>query len=76
VVKSLEDKGHDKKKFNSINKVGSSTGAKSYLSIENFHEYVHSGTVQPSSSELKTKWDNLQEFFEILWESLKPKKTK
>ena len=74
IVKSLESKGHDKKKFNNINKVGSATGAKSYLSIENFHEYVHSGTTQPSSSELKTKWDNLQEFFEILWESLKTKK--
>jgi len=74
VVQSLKDKGIDEKKFNNINKVGSATGAKSYLSIENFHEYVHSGTTQPSSSELKTKWDNLQEFFEILWESLKPKK--
>ena len=75
VVKSLEGKKYDKKKFNNINKVGSSTGSKSYLSIENFHEYVHSGTTQPTSSELKGKWDNLQEFFEILWEDLN-KKTK
>lgn len=74
VVKSLEGKGYDKKTFKNINKVGSATGVKSYLSIENFHEYVHSGTTQPSSSELKAKWDNLQEFFEILWESLQAKK--
>jgi len=70
VVKNLEDKKYDKNKFNNINKVGSSTGQKSYLSIENFHEYVHSTTTQPSSSELKSKWDNLQEFFEILWSDL------
>lgn len=80
VVKSLENKKYDKKKFNNINKVGSATGQKSYLSIENFHEYVHSTTTQPSSSELKSKWDNLQEFFEILWSDLnkkvKTKKTK
>lgn len=73
VVKSLESKNYDKNKFNNINKVGSSTGQKSYLSIENFHEYVHSTTTQPSSSELKSKWDNLQEFFEILWGDLNKK---
>ncbi len=80
VVKSLKNKAHEKQKFSNINKVGSSTGPKSYLSIENFHEYVHSTTTQPSSSELKSKWDNLQEFFEILWKDLdkeaKLKKTK
>lgn len=75
VVKRLENKKYDKKNFNNINKVGSSTRQKSYLSIENFHEYVHSTTTQPSSSELKSKWDNLQEFFEILWGDLN-KKTK
>ena len=37
------------------------------LSIENFHEYVHSFKVQPSPIDLIYKWDNLQEFFEILW---------
>ncbi len=73
VVKSLEGKKYEKKKFNNINKVGSATGQKSYLSIENFHEYVHSTTTQPSSSELKSKWDNLQEFFELLWEDLNKK---
>lgn len=73
VVKSLEGKKYDKKKFNNINKVGSATGQKSYLSIENFHEYVHSTTTQPSSSELKSKWDNLQEFFEILWGDINKK---
>ncbi|MDD4575839.1 MAG: hypothetical protein PHI36_05370 [Bacteroidales bacterium] len=74
VIKSLEGKKYDKNKFNNINKVGSAKGQKSYLSIENFHEYVHSTTTQPSSSELKSKWDNLQEFFEILWKPTKPKK--
>ena len=67
VVETLKGKGHDKNKFNNINKVGSSKG---YLSIENFHEYVHSSTVEPTSGELKGQWDNLEEFFEILWGDL------
>ena len=64
VVNSLENKGHDQEKFHNINKVGSREG---YLSIRNFHEYVHSHTTEPTSSDLKGQWNNLQEFFEILW---------
>ncbi|TFB13266.1 hypothetical protein E3V33_02575 [Candidatus Marinimicrobia bacterium MT.SAG.4] len=45
------------------------------LSIENFHEYVHSTHYQPSPSDLKLKWDNLEEFFEILWDYLNMKST-
>ena len=41
------------------------------LAIENFHSYVHSYKSQPCSSDLILKWDNLEEFFEILWKSLK-----
>jgi len=67
VTKSLIEKGYDKKIFNNINKVGSAKKENTYLSIENFHEYVHSYTTQPSPNELKLKWDNLQEFFETLW---------
>jgi hypothetical protein len=74
VVESLKGKGYEEKKFNNINKVGSSTTQQSYLSIDNFHEYVHSYTTQPTSSELKAKWDNLEDFFEILWDSLTSKK--
>lgn len=43
------------------------------LAIENFHRYVHSYKTQPTSSDLKTKWDNLEEFFQILWKSLEEK---
>ena len=43
------------------------------LSIENFHEYVHSFKVQPSPIDLIYKWDNLQEFFEILWKEIAKK---
>ncbi len=73
VVKSLEDKGYDKKLFNNINKVGSAKKENTYLSIDNFHEYVHSTTTQPSTNELKLKWDNLQSFFETLWLDLNKK---
>lgn len=70
VVKHLKEKGHDEEIFKNITKVGSASSQKSYLSIVNFHEYVHSTTTQPSSNELKAKWDNLEEFFVTLWESL------
>ncbi len=70
VVKSLCSKGYDQRTFNNINKVGSAKKENSYLSIDNFHEYVHSTTTQPSSSELKLKWDNLQPFFELLWDDI------
>jgi hypothetical protein len=73
VVISLEEKGYDKRIFNNINKVGSAKKENTYLSIDNFHEYVHSTTTQPCSSELKSKWDMLQPFFEILWVELNKK---
>lgn len=73
VVNSLENKGYDKKIFNNINKVGSAKKENTYLSIDNFHEYVHSTTTQPSTNELKLKWDNLQLFFETLWLDLNKK---
>ena len=62
----------EKKQLKNIRTVA--TDKNNLLAIENFHSYVHSYKSQPSSSDLKLKWDNLQEFFEILWESLKPKK--
>ena len=67
VVNSLKTKGYSAKTFNNINQVSSAPTNKSYLSIHKFHEYVHSSVVQPTSSELKLKWDNLQPFFELLW---------
>ncbi|HYD03772.1 MAG TPA: hypothetical protein VEC16_05745 [Alphaproteobacteria bacterium] len=39
----------------------------SILSIDNFHEYVHSFKNQPLLSDLIYAWDNLQGFFEMLW---------
>lgn len=50
------------------------TDKNNLLAIENFHSYVHSYKTQPTSSDLILKWDNLEEFFEILWESLQSKK--
>ena len=73
VVDSLKSKGYDNKTFNNINKVASAKGVHSFLSIHNFHEYVHSTVTQPSSNELKTKWDNLQSFFELVWQDLNKK---
>ncbi|MFA7662386.1 MAG: hypothetical protein WCX88_00515 [Patescibacteria group bacterium] len=62
------------KQLKNIRKVA--TDHNSILAIENFHEYVHSYKSQPSPSDLKLKWDNLQEFFEILWGSFKIKNKK
>lgn len=52
----------------------SSAKKKDILHIQRFHEYIHSSTIQPDAASLKAKWDNLQEFFEILWGDLEKKK--
>jgi hypothetical protein len=70
VVSKMIEVGYDKKLFKDITIVGSSSKQQSYLSIEKFHQYVHSSTLEPSSSELKSKWDLLEPFFKILWEDL------
>lgn len=57
-----------KKQLTNIRKVA--TDKANILGIQNFHDYVHSYKTQPSSSDLKLKWDNLQEFFQILWDHL------
>ena len=46
------------------------SGNSSILSIEHFHDFVHSGNIGPEPEDLKIKWDNLQEFFEILWKNI------
>ncbi len=46
----------------------------SILSIDKFHEYVHSFKTQPVPVDLIYKWDNLQEFFEIIWAETSKKK--
>jgi hypothetical protein len=65
----------DSKQLKNIRTVA--TDKNNLLAIENFHSYVHSYKSQPSPNDLKIKWDNLQEFFEILWGDLNKKaKTK
>lgn len=54
------------KQLKNIRKV--TTDKNSILGIQNFHDYVHSYKAIPSSNDLKTKWDNLEEFFQILWD--------
>ena len=39
----------------------------SYLCIDSFHEYMHSLNTVPVPGDMKKKWDNLKDFFEILW---------
>ena len=72
VVTILKSKGGAiENQMKAINKVASSTNSSTntdLLSIENFHQYVHSYKAQPTSSDLKLKWDNLQEFFVLLWD--------
>lgn len=55
-----------KKQLTNIRKVA--TDKNNILGIQNFHDYIHSYKTQPSSSDLKLKWDNLEEFFQIIWD--------
>ncbi len=67
VLNFLRKEGISEKEFHFIKQVQSSNKSQNILSIDKFHEYVHSYKIQPSASDLKIKWDNLQSFFEILW---------
>ena len=73
VTEDLGKKGINKEKLNSIIKV--ITTGSAILSIGNFHEYMHSFKTQPVPIDLINTWDNIQEFFEILWGEIS-KKTK
>ncbi len=59
------------KQLNNIRSV--TNKGSSLLSIDSFHEYVHSFKTQPIPLDLIYKWDNLQEFFEILWQEIAKK---
>lgn len=67
-----KEKIADSKQLKNIRTVA--TDKNNLLAIQNFHGYVHSYKTQPTSSDLKLKWDNLENFFEILWKSLQSKK--
>lgn len=72
VTENLEKKNiASSNQLKNIKNVGSRKN--SILSIENFHEYVHSSKNQPMPIDLIIAWDNLQEFFEILWEEISKK---
>lgn len=70
VIAKLKAEGATDAQMTNINKVASSKPERSILSIVNFHQYVHSHKTQPQPTDLKNSWDDLQEFFEVLWGSL------
>ena len=37
------------------------------LTVDSFHDYVHSNNIRPVPGDLKAYWENTQDFFEILW---------
>lgn len=70
VSEELIKAGVSPKKLKEINQVSSATQKNSFLAVENFHQYVHSTNIMPSSSDLKNKWDLLEGFFRILWKNI------
>jgi hypothetical protein len=70
VVKKMLEAGYPPKTFTNINSLGTLKKTQSYLSIEKFHEYVHSDTIEPAPGELKKKWEFLQPFFIALWDEI------
>ena len=67
VAKYMENNGFAKKEQLSGIRQTSAGNKTDILHIQRFHDYVHSGTIQPDPTSLKIKWNNVQEFFEILW---------
>lgn len=58
----------DKERLKNIRKVA--TQNPSILSIQNFHDYVHEIKVTPKPADLIFKWNELQEFFEIIYNEI------
>ena len=44
------------------------------LSIQELNEYIHDDDIQPKAGDLKQQWDELQEFFEIVFEQIQRNK--
>ena len=59
--------------MSAIRKVGSSNPSVSILSITAFNQYIHSLRSQPLPTDLKIVWDDLEEFFTLVWEILDKK---
>ena len=74
VTDELEKRGYNKNQLKNIRSVTRKGYA--ILSIDSFHEYVHSFNSHPAPVDLISKWENLQEFFEILWEEASKKEKK
>ena len=74
ITEDLKKKGFTKSQLKNIRSVTRKGYA--ILSIDYFHEYVHSFKTNPSPIDLIYKWENLQEFFEILWEEIKKREKK
>jgi hypothetical protein len=55
----------EKKELHAVNKAASDPN--SLFSTVTLNAYVHNSAFYPSSSELKTSWDNLEPFIEKLW---------
>ena len=73
VTRNMEDNGiATKYQLRAIRRT-SSAQQTDVLHIQTFHEYVHSSTIHPEPADLKSKWNNLQKFFEILWNSVNQK---
>lgn len=71
VIKDLKQKKlADDKQLKNIAKVAQQDNT-SVLSIKTFHDFVHDYRSSPIPTELKKYWDNLNEFFVILWGALK-----
>ncbi len=67
VAKNMKDEGLANDKQLLIIRSTSSAPDTDILSIQWLHQYAHNYAIEPESNSLKARWNNLQEFFEILW---------
>lgn len=73
VADDLKKKGlAEDKDLKNIRRVAT-TDNNSILSVSNFHDFVHDYRSSPIPTELKKYWDNLGNFFQILWKSFSKK---
>ena len=69
VAQYMEESGIAKEgSLKNIRRVASESD--SYLCIDSFHEYMHSLNTVPVPGDMKKKWDNLKDFFKLLWDDV------
>ena len=73
VAKDMEDKKLATRTQLLVIRSTATGRATNILNIQWFNQFVHNYSIEPDGQSLNVSWNNLQEFFEILWQHINSK---